>query len=307
MELKRILANDLRAATEKAIRTYGPNTLVVSSERISGGVEVIVATDFSQNTDLANPTVSSAAQQNRRPSSDKSLADELAKDSFDEILYGSIGKTKYGNSKGEKGIQVPGVSQYAKKHEFSNLNKTETCNDGTKVGKEPTLGQKTFHESKTLSTENNLESFNEWEMEESLRDLPKNEMPLVDKKPFSPEEFRARELVDRVLQEMAEMKKEFKLAKKMIHNEQNSFTEEIIDFIEIVKSENLPLTLQTLLLDDISKFESMREAFENIYSQLIESTKHIEVFDASELKGTNIFVGPSGSGKTSMIMKIIRK
>ena len=305
MELKRILANDLRAATEKAIRIYGPNTLVVSSERINGGVEVIVATDFSQNTELANPPVSSAAQQNKRPSSDKSLADELAKDSFDEILYGSIGKTRHGNSIGEKGIQVPVVSQYVKKSEFSDLNQPEACNGGTKAGKEPTLGQKTFHDSKTSSKENNLESFNEWEMEESSRDVLKNDMPLVEKKQFSPEELRAKELVDIVLQEMAEMKKEFKLAKKMLHNEQNSFTEEISDFIEIVKSENLPLSLQTLLLDDISKFESMRKAFENIFSQLIESTKHVKIFDVSELKGTNIFVGPSGSGKTSMIMKTI--
>ena len=305
MELKRILANDLRAATEKAIKIYGPNTLVVSSERLSGGVEVIVATDFSQNADLVNPPVNSAVQQNKRTPLDKSFADELAKDSFDEMLYDSIGKTRNGNSKGEKGIQVSGVSQYAKKHEFSNLNKSEACNDGTKGGKEPTLGQKTFHDSKTLSTENNLESFNEWEMEESSRDAPKSDIPLVEKKPFSPEEFRARELVDRVLQEMAEMKKEFKLAKKMIHNEQNSFTEEITDFIEIVKSENLPLSLQTLLLDDISKFESMREAFENIFSQLIESTQHVKILDASELKGTNIYAGPSGSGKTSMIMKTI--
>ena len=59
MELKRILANDLRSATEKAIRIYGPNTLVVSSERINGGVEVVVATDFSQNPNLANPSINS--------------------------------------------------------------------------------------------------------------------------------------------------------------------------------------------------------------------------------------------------------
>ncbi|MDA9689363.1 hypothetical protein N9V13_03005 [Betaproteobacteria bacterium] len=305
MELKRILANDLRAATEKAIRIYGPNTLVVSSERISGGVEVIVATDFSQNTDLANPPVDSPAQQNKRTSLDKSLADELAKDSFDEILYDSIGKTRNGNSKGEKGIRVPGVTQYEKKSEFSGVHKSQSCNDETKVGKEPTLGQKTFHDSKTWSTENNSGSFNEWEMEESTRDAIKHDTPLVEKKPLSPEELRAREVVDLVLREMADMKKEFKLAKKLIHNEQNSFTEEISDFIEIVKSENLPLSLQTLLLDDISKFEGMKQAFENIFSQLIESTKHTEIFDVSELRGTNIFVGPSGAGKTSMIMKII--
>ena len=129
MELKRILANDLRAATEKAIRIYGPNTLVVSSERISGGVEVIVATDFSQNTDLANSPVNSVAQQNKETSLDKSLADELAKDSFDEILYDSIGKTRNGNSKEEKNVRGYGVTKYEKKTEFSDLNKSEACDD----------------------------------------------------------------------------------------------------------------------------------------------------------------------------------
>ena len=131
MELKRILANDLRAATEKAIRIYGPNTLVVSSERITGGVEVIVATDFSQNADLANPPVNSADQQNKKTSSEKSLADELAKDSFDEILYDSIGKTRNGNSK-ERKVYSPGVTQYVKKRDLSDFNKPEACNDGTK-------------------------------------------------------------------------------------------------------------------------------------------------------------------------------
>ena len=177
MELKRILANDLRAATEKAIRIYGPNTLVVSSERISGGVEVIVATDFSQSAELANPTINSATQKNKRTSLDKSLADELAKDSFDEMLYDSIGKTRTGNSKEEKGIQVHGATQYITKSEFSDLNKLESFNDGTKVDKEPTLGQKTFHDAKTLTTENNLGNFNEWEIEELSRDALKNDTP----------------------------------------------------------------------------------------------------------------------------------
>ena len=193
-----------------------------------------------------------------KKTSDKSLADELAKDSFDEILYDSIGKTRSLNAKGEKGAKVHGVAQNVKQPGFSDLNKSESCNDGTKVGKEPTLGQKTLHYSKAWSTEKNLESFNEWEMEEPSTETLKNDRPLEGKKPLGPEELRAREVVDLVLREMAEMKKEFKLAKKMIHNEQKGLTDEISAFIEIVKSENLPLSLQTLLLDDISKFESMK-------------------------------------------------
>ena len=33
----------------------------------------------------------------------------------------------------------------------------------------------------------------------------------------------------------------------------------------------------------------MKEAFENIFSQLIESTKHVEIFDVSEVKRDKYF------------------
>ena len=46
MELKRILARDLRAATEKAVSLYGTDALVVSHEHVNGQTEVIVAVDL---------------------------------------------------------------------------------------------------------------------------------------------------------------------------------------------------------------------------------------------------------------------
>ena len=50
-------------------------------------------------------------------------------------------------------------------------------------------------------------------MEEPSREH-KNDMPLEEKKPLGPEELRAREVVDLVLQEMAEMKKSLSSQKK---------------------------------------------------------------------------------------------
>ncbi|MEY3572592.1 MAG: Signal recognition particle 54 kDa protein [Pseudomonadota bacterium] len=47
MELKRIIAKDLRAATEMAVAQYGPDTLVISHEMVGGKTEVIVAVDVS--------------------------------------------------------------------------------------------------------------------------------------------------------------------------------------------------------------------------------------------------------------------
>ena len=52
MELKRIVAQDLRTATQEAVRLYGPTTLVVSSERINGKMEVIAAVDIKAEPEI---------------------------------------------------------------------------------------------------------------------------------------------------------------------------------------------------------------------------------------------------------------
>ena len=46
MELKRILAKDLRRATEKAVKLYGEDVLFVSNAKVNGQHEVIVAVDL---------------------------------------------------------------------------------------------------------------------------------------------------------------------------------------------------------------------------------------------------------------------
>ena len=142
---------------QKAIRIYGPNTLVVSSERVNGGVEVIVATDFSQNPDLANPTVNSVASEKEPKAVSRSFSDELAHDSFDEILYESIGKKRSLNSKQEKTLQDPVSTQNIERDGSDQLKKTLVRNAGPKVDKEPTLSHKTFHDTKIRAQKKKLE------------------------------------------------------------------------------------------------------------------------------------------------------
>jgi flagellar biosynthesis protein FlhF len=45
MELKRIIARDTRAANQKAVALYGPDVLVISSSKVRGQTELIVAVD----------------------------------------------------------------------------------------------------------------------------------------------------------------------------------------------------------------------------------------------------------------------
>jgi len=58
MELKRILARDIRAANEKAVAQYGPDVLVISSSQANGLTELIVAVDLAPLTpEEADPFV----------------------------------------------------------------------------------------------------------------------------------------------------------------------------------------------------------------------------------------------------------
>ncbi len=60
MELKRILARDIRAANEKAVAQYGPDVLVISSGQVNGLTELIVAVDLAPlSPEEADPFVKS--------------------------------------------------------------------------------------------------------------------------------------------------------------------------------------------------------------------------------------------------------
>ena len=81
MELKRILAKDSRRALEKVSDEYGNNALVISSAKVNGQTEVIVAIDLhSENsTDSVETTDSTKKETNQ--SFEKFLKQEIAADS----------------------------------------------------------------------------------------------------------------------------------------------------------------------------------------------------------------------------------
>ena len=66
MELKRILARDSRTANEKALQLYGPDVLVISSQRVDSQTELIVAIDTPQDQAPAAPETATATAQSDR-------------------------------------------------------------------------------------------------------------------------------------------------------------------------------------------------------------------------------------------------
>ncbi len=60
MELKRILARDTRSAMEQAIKTYGPDVLVISNHQVNGQTELVVAIE-APGASSAQPGTETAA------------------------------------------------------------------------------------------------------------------------------------------------------------------------------------------------------------------------------------------------------
>ena len=308
MELKRILAIDLRTATEKAIRIYGPNTLVVSSDRVKGGVEVIVATDFTVDPDQMEENT--IVQSGSRNDTNSSLSDQLARDSFDELLEDSMVVKRQIQTKKDNSISQE-VSKWANIKKFTPSDETSAKDKkcSSRVLQEPKLTSisSKVHENSAL-TDCPREITKGWEM----RDLESTDAQIDDTKlksevgEFQDESLRAREVVDMVLQEMAEMKKEFQLAQKTVFNERKNLTEEVEKLTALIKSEALPVALETLLLEGIENFDTFAAASEYIKQQLIKNLEDIRLNKTPDLRGVHLFSGPSGSGKTSLVMKIAR-
>ena len=78
MELKRILAQDIRRATEKAVALYGKDVLFVSNAKVNGMTEVIVAVDVAAERLLETSDLG-----------DGQRFDQVLKQSFREVAHGA--------------------------------------------------------------------------------------------------------------------------------------------------------------------------------------------------------------------------
>jgi flagellar biosynthesis GTPase FlhF len=113
MELKRILAKDLRRATEKAVKLYGEDVLVISNAKVNGQHEVIVAVDLGAEPAhedspwlQANRSTDSGDTQLFQTALRESVREqkELSGDIEDDVTYDSMLRQRatYGRPSGQE-------------------------------------------------------------------------------------------------------------------------------------------------------------------------------------------------------------
>ena len=299
MELKRIVAQDLRSATQEAVRLYGPNTLVVSSERIKGKMEVIAAVDLKPEPEIEK--INSNFLTNE-PDGSKSLSDEIAKESFENILSESLEKKKK-NRNGSVFKSNDG-REMLRKLEIKNIrNKKLGINNASKMSQEPKLSREIFS-NKNKTTK--VESFETKDLKNDNKSKVSN-LVLDTKKKENEESLRAREIVNLVLREFSDMKKEFKLAQKVaLFNNSTKLPIEVKSVADSLNEANIPVCLRTSLLESIAESNSSQEAIDSLKNHLQNLIKtNLKISKDLPHKGTNVLFGPTGAGKTSMLLKII--
>ena len=240
MELKRILAKDLRRATEKAVKLYGEDVLVISNAKVNGQHEVIVAVDFG-----AEPAHEDSPwlQANRSTDNGDSKL-------FQTALRESVREQK----------------------ELSGDIEDDVTYDSM-------LRQRSQSESSKGTPDHRAADHRDY--------------------------IRGREIVDLVRDELAAMRKEFKMAQRVVAWQTESPSHSAVKpLVGALAEASIPVSLRTLLVDHVSAMEDLAQAKQSLHAHLSKSMG--EHWAKLPQRGVHAITGPAGAGKTMMVARLAR-
>ena len=279
MELKRILARDTRAANEKAVAMFGPDVLVISSSKVRGQTELIVAVDLTPldaETAVAEafvPTDKTYAL------SDQPVVEETAV-SFGQVMDDTISRQKRGSKSAKTGMTegfVPAASL-----------KTQAVEDKAAAVAEPAPVQVTPQV--------------QVQAQPAVIDTVAAEKLLAAQE--ERDKQRGREIVDMVREELSVLRREFKLSQQMAW-QGAGLSRNLHPLRNALQEAAIPVALRALLIDSIQSFEDIDPAMDEIRRQLCHSMQqtHVAVADT----GIHVLAGPSGAGKSLMVARMAQQ
>jgi flagellar biosynthesis GTPase FlhF len=268
MELKRIIARDTRAANQKAVALYGPDVLVISSSKVRGQTELIVAVDVP-------PISMEAAIAESFVPTEKTYA--LSKESSTEESTVSQTNATFG--------QV--MEETISRHKRPSKNDKVVLAEG-------------FVPASTLKPK----AKSDMATEQVVQAAPATPQPAAEQAHQAQEErdsLRGREIVELVREELASLRKEFKLSQQMAW-QGAGLSRSLHPLRNALQEAAIPVALRALLVDSIQSFEDVEPALEEIRRQLISSMQHSSVGVPDT--GVHVLAGPSGAGKSLMVARL---
>ena len=250
MELKRILARDIRAANEKAVAQYGPDVLVISSGQVNGLTELIVAIDLAHmTTEEADPFLKTEYVSTAKPSG-----------KFDVLLGQTIEQNK---------------------RESRERHATKVAKPIVEVTAKPTAAK----------------------LKSSVKVAAKPVDEVAQRDAQEHDTLRGREIVALVREELASLRREFKLGQQMAAWQGGMpLPAAIAPLRDALNDAPIPVALRALLIDSIKDHSTLADAMGALSRQLSHAVEQDQI--SAPVSGVHALAGPSGAGKSMMIARL---
>ena len=304
MELKRILARDNKQANEKAIALYGPDVLVISSCQVRGQTELIVAVDIDPlegevaiqeevGFSALTPKIDLVSQAITPEDSAATVNPKGA--SFEEILGQNLSQ--------QAASTLVSVAKPTPKASTAVSDKAAFEAKMMGMRRKPKAGSKAdAQEVKSAEIERTLEdlkvpSIGAMEIKVSEADRSQQERH---------ELLRGQEIVALVRDELAALRKEFRMTQQMNMWQMGTPTHPAVQSLkQSLQEAPIPAALKALLLDSIHQMDSQENALSEIKNQLLHSIGDVQ--RALPDSGVHAICGQSGSGKTLTVARLAQQ
>jgi flagellar biosynthesis protein FlhF len=263
MELKRILARDARSANEKAVAQYGPDVLVISSSQVNGLTELIVAVDI---------------EPMRADEADPFVKTEIAAKGqtgakFDVLLGQTIENQKRSIRERQAVREAKPIVEI----------KPEAKVDAKSLAGKTAAKSASKAASKTVAASADTQA--------EARAAEDHDM------------MRGREIVALVREELASLRREFKLSQQMAAWQGGMpLPPALTPLRDALNDAPIPVALRALLIDSIKDYPTLPEAMGALQRQLVHTVEQEQI--AAPLSGVHVIAGPSGAGKSVMVARL---
>ena len=285
MELKRIIARDSRSANEKAIQLYGPDVLIISSQRVDQQTELIVAVDVASAPADVPQTTAQAVN--------RVGANDFKSDDDQSLPFAAVFQSASGQAAPAR------VQDDANPGDFQ-TGQAQLMSRGMAVAPEAVPVAAPVAPVAPMTAPVIAPAVAQMAPAQPLA----AHAPAVQAASVAHyEQQRSHEIVDLLRQEMAALRQEFALSRQMQPWQQALGLSGDIQKLSMAMQEvGMPVALRSLLTDSIQQLDTLEEAWPVVERLLTDAISRPakSVPDA----GVHALCGPSGAGKTSMLGRL---
>ena len=302
MELKRIIARDSRAANDKAIQLYGPDVLVISSQRVDNQTELIVAID----TDEAAPSSTPAnapvvAESPVTPDAPVPSKAQQRFQAFADVFKVSV---EQGDSAefDDEGDAQPAAPQPGPQVQTSAASAEAMAEIDEWIPAALRLAQPEARRSAPVAEVPHAEAAVTAAAPVVVAATPpavRDTATVFDAVDLQ----RSRDTVELLRQEIAALRQEFNLNRQVaMWQSGQGLSPELTQWFAQMQEIGVPASLRTLMADAVSDCVTVSEAWPRIHQTLQSAIQRKNC--SWPQQGVHALVGPSGAGKSLMAARM---